>query len=75
MALRMRPNSVSEIERGTAIRTIAILDSRKNGVAAVKPWALALTDDEDRAYALLGIAQNLLELGDVKLPYGTISVH
>jgi hypothetical protein len=75
LALKMRPNSVSEIERGTALRTIAVLDTKKNGIASSKPWALALADSEDRAYALLGIAQSLLEMDDIKLPYSAIQIH
>jgi hypothetical protein len=77
LALRMRPNSAvnSEIKRGTALRTIVILDTKKSGVASAKSWALAFGDSDDRAYALLGIAQSLLELDDVKLPHSAIQIH
>lgn len=75
LALKMQPNSVSEVERGTALRTIAVLDTKKNGVASAKLWALALADSEDRAYALLGVAQSLLEIDDIKLPYSAIQIH
>jgi hypothetical protein len=75
LALQMRPNSVSDSQRGTALRTIAVLETRKNGTSSSKPWALALAAHEDRAYALLGIAQRLLEIDDLKLPYSAIQVH
>jgi aminopeptidase N len=73
--LTMRPNSVADVQRGTAVRTIALLQTKKSGGASSQPWALALTDTEDRAYALLGIAQALLEIDDVKLPYSAIQIH
>ena len=38
-------------------------------------WARRLKDAEDRAYALLGIAQSLLEIGVVNLRYGAIQIH
>jgi toxin ParE1/3/4 len=75
VALSIRPNSVADIQRGTALRTIAVLQTRREGVASTRPWAVALTDSEDRAYALLGIAQALLQIDDVKLPYGAIQLH
>jgi hypothetical protein len=75
LAMKMRPNSVAEVQRGTALRTIALLQTKKNGAASVKSWALALADAEDRAYALLGIAQALLGVDDVKLPYNAIQIH
>jgi len=34
-----------------------------------------LEDTEDRAYALLGIAQALLKMEDVRLPYSAIQIH
>jgi tetratricopeptide (TPR) repeat protein len=75
LALKMRPNAVADIERGTALRMIALLQTKKNGVASAQPWALALADTEDRAYALLGIAQALLEINDVMLPYSALPIH
>jgi hypothetical protein len=36
---------------------------------------VALADAEDRAYALLGIAQALLEIDDARLPYNAIQIH
>jgi tetratricopeptide (TPR) repeat protein len=75
LALKLRPNSVADVQRGTGLRTITLLQTKKNGSASAKPWALALTDAEDRAYALLGIAQALLGIDDVKLPYNAIQIH
>jgi hypothetical protein len=75
LALKMRRDSVAMVERGTALRTVAILQTKKYGAPSSRPWALALTDAEDRAYALLGIAQALLETDDVKLPYYAIFIH
>lgn len=75
LALKMRPNSVADVQRGTALRTIALLETKKNGVAAPQRWASSLDDSEDRAYALLGIAQALLGIDDAKLPYSAIQIH
>jgi hypothetical protein len=75
LAKKMRANSTPIVERGTAWRTIALLQTKKNGVASAHPWVLALADAEDRAYALLGIAQALLEIDDARLPYSAIQIH
>jgi outer membrane protein assembly factor BamD (BamD/ComL family) len=75
LAMKMRPNSVAEVQRGTALRLIALLQTKKNSAGSVKPWALALADAEDQAYALLGIAQALLGIDDVRLPYNPIQIH
>lgn len=75
LALKMRPNSVSEVERGTALRTIALLQTKTNGAVSAQPWASSLEDSEDHAYALLGIAQALLKMEDVRLPYSAIQIH
>lgn len=75
LALKMRPNSVAEIERGTALRTISLLQTKKTGAASAQAWTSTLADTEDRAYALLGIAQALLQIEDVALPYSAIQIH
>ncbi len=75
VALTMRPDSVADVQRGTALRITAFLQTRKSGIPSAQPWALALKDAEDRAYSLLGIAQALLDAGDVKLPYNAIQIH
>jgi hypothetical protein len=75
LALKIRRNSSGEIERGMALRTTAVLETKKNGAASSKSSALALADSEDRAYALLRIAQSLLEIDDIKLPYSVIQIH
>lgn len=77
LSLSMQSNSAlsSEINRGTALRTIAVLETRKNGVAATKLWVLRLADDVERASAFLGIAQSLLKIDDIKLPYSAIQIH
>jgi tetratricopeptide (TPR) repeat protein len=75
LALNMQPDSVSDVQRGTALCTIALLQTNTSGVALSQSWASALTDHEDRAYALLGIAQALLKTGDVKLHYSAIQIH
>ena len=75
LAKKMRANSTPIVERGTAWRTIALLQTKKNGVASAHPWVVALADAEDRAYALLGIAQALLEIDDARLPYNAIQIH
>ena len=67
--------SVDEVARGNALRITALLQARNAGVASAQQWALALTDPEDRAYALLGIAQALLKIDNLKLDYSAIQVH
>ncbi len=71
----MRPNSVTEGHQGTALRTVALLQTKKIGAVQVERWASVLADTEDRAYALLGVVQALLQIGEVKLPYNAIQVH
>ena len=75
LTLKMQPDSIDDIQRGTALRTIAVLQTRKAGIASSQSWAMALSDTDDRAYALLGIAQALLGIGEVKLPYSAIQIH
>jgi tetratricopeptide (TPR) repeat protein len=75
LALKIRENSVSDAERGTALRTIALLQTKRNGIALPQQWATALTDTEDRTYAFLGVAQGLLEFADPKLSYSAIRIH
>jgi len=46
------------------MRTFALLQTRAEGAAFAERWITqALVDNEDRAYALLGIAQALFEDG------------
>ncbi len=75
LALRIRAGAVDEVERGTALRVAFLLQTRKNGIASTQSGASKLKDVEDRAYALLGIAQALLNIDKVKLGYGSIQVH
>jgi tetratricopeptide (TPR) repeat protein len=75
LALKMPPDSVADIQRGTAFRAIAVLETKTRGTATTRSWATALRDPEDRAYALVGIAQANLGVADVKLPYNAINVH
>lgn len=75
VALKIRENSVSDVYRGTALRTVALLQTKRNGVASTQRWAAALTDSEDRSYAFLGIAQGLLGYPDSKLSYSAIRIH
>ncbi len=75
LALKIRPDSISDVERGTALRMTALLQTRKSGTSHSRPWSRALVNGKDQAYALLGIAQALLEIDEVKLGYGVIMVH
>ncbi|HEV2903943.1 MAG TPA: hypothetical protein VGW32_02795, partial [Pyrinomonadaceae bacterium] len=75
LSLRMRRNSVTDLERGQALRITTLLETKSNGLKSSERWATSLTDVEDRAYALLGIAQALLNVGETKLGYATIYVH
>ena len=72
---KIRPNEVSDNERGTALRITALLETTKMGSTATSKWASALSEGEDRAYAWLGIAQSLLGIGETKLSYNAIQVH
>jgi len=71
-ALEMNLDSLTGNQRGTAIRLVALLQTEKFGAAPVKSWASGLPDSEDRAYALVGIAQGLLNSEDANLPYSTL---
>lgn len=75
LALQMRQDSVDENDRGEALRTIALLQTAQESLKATESWASTLTDGEDRAYALLGIVQALLNIGEAKLHYSTLQVH
>ena len=75
LALKIKPDSISEAQRGTALRTVAFLETKASGPANTRAWAIALSDPEDRAYALIGIAQALTGTGDIKLPYSAFNVH
>jgi hypothetical protein len=75
LARKILIGSVDEVARGNALRVTTLLQARNVGVASAQQWALALTDPEDRAYAMLGIAQALLEIDNLKLHYSAIQVH
>ena len=75
LALTMRAGILSDGQRGTALRTIAQLQTRKVGPAPAHTWSAALPDSEDRAYSLLGITDSLLDMNPAKLPYSAIQVH
>jgi hypothetical protein len=75
MALKIRGGSVDEVERGTALRAASLLQTSKNGMASTQSWASRLKNWEDRAYALLGMAQALLGIDNVKLRYSAIQIH
>ena len=57
VAMKMPADSVADTERGTAFRTIALLETKARGVDHTRSRAAALQDPEDRAYAYVGIAQ------------------
>jgi tetratricopeptide (TPR) repeat protein len=75
LALKMRPDRVSDDNRGIAIRSIAILQAKKSGVVVAQKWAATLTELDDRASAFTAIAQVLLGIDDTTLPYSAIIVH
>ena len=62
-------------ERGDALRILASLETKANGLSATRDWALSLAAAEDRAYALVGILEATLGIGDVRLPYQAIQIH
>lgn len=75
LALAISPNFTTDVERGEALRITALLQTKTKGQGSSQPWSLALSDIEDRAYALLGIAESLLDTGNVKLTYSPIQLH
>lgn len=74
-ALKIPPDSGDQNSRGVAFRTTALLQTKAQGPDAPREWALRLTDPADRAYALLGISQALLDIGQAKLPYSVLRFH
>jgi tetratricopeptide (TPR) repeat protein len=75
LAMKFRPDSVDETDRGTALRITALLETKQNGTGQSLPWAQSLRNNQNRAYALLGVAQGLLGSVEVKLRYSVIQVH
>jgi hypothetical protein len=75
LALKIKPDSMPDNYRGTALRMLALLQTKKLGIRAVRAWVLRLRTPEERAYALLGMAQALLNLDETKLGYTAITVH
>ncbi|MBV9927309.1 MAG: hypothetical protein JOZ96_19990 [Acidobacteria bacterium] len=75
LALKMRPDSVADTKRGTSLRLLAFLQTQKRGANTARRWASALPGAEDRAYALLGVAQAQLGIGDAKLSYSALNIH
>ena len=75
LAMKIPADSITDIQRGTALRSIALLETKARGAAVTRPWAEALRDPEDHAYACLGIAQALLGIDDTNLPYSSFQVH
>ena len=52
--------------RSDALRRIALLQTKKSGAASCREWVAALTQSDEKAYALLGIAQGMLREDDRK---------
>ena len=63
------------MHRGHALGITALLETKQNGTSRTLPWSRTLVDVEDQAYVLLGVAQALLEMDDVKAGYSAIMVH
>lgn len=75
LVMKMPADSSTEARRGTALRMLALLHAKKSGPTSPRQWAVALSEPVDRAYALLGIAQAQLGIGDAKLTYSAIQIH
>jgi hypothetical protein len=75
LALKIPVGSVDETQRGKALRVTSLTQTRKNGTNSTHQWASTLKNMEDRAYALLGIAESLLEIDNVKLRYTAVQFH
>jgi hypothetical protein len=71
----MRSNSSSEQERGAALRLVGLLQTKASGTGQTLRWTRAFRNREDQACALLGVAQALLKIDDVKLSYSAILIH
>jgi len=74
LALRMDSERLLESYRGNALRITALLQTKNEGPDQARQWATALRN-EDRAYALLGVAEALLGIDDVKLRPGAVLLH
>jgi hypothetical protein len=74
-ALKIEPDAMTDNHRGTGLRILALLQTKQSGRKASETWILRLKTPEERAYALLGIAQALLGIEATKLGYATIHVH
>ena len=61
LAMKFRPDSVDETERGTALRITALLETKQNETSQSLSWAQLLPNNQDRGYALLGVAQDYWE--------------
>ena len=75
LALRIRPDSIIETKRGEAMRALAYLQTKSEGPDRVKAWAMTIPNGADRAYLLVGIAQRLLGMEALKMPYSAIMIH
>jgi hypothetical protein len=61
--------------RGTALRAVAQVQTKKSDTAPARLWAARLPDPEDRAYSLLGVAEALLDINPATLPCDAIQIH
>ena len=75
LAMKMQPDSITDVARGRALRITALLQTKQSGISHSLPWSRTLPDIQDRTHALLGISQALLEIEEVKLGYTAIQVH
>jgi hypothetical protein len=69
LALEIAPGRGNQEVRGEALRIAALLEAQKSGKDVALASASQLNDNSDRAYALLGVSQALLGIGDLNLPY------
>jgi hypothetical protein len=71
----MRPDSITAAERGTPLRITTLIETEQNAASDSVDWAPAWVNVEDRAYALLGVVQGMLETSVVRLGYIAIQIH
>lgn len=75
LAQKIEPDSMTDNHRGTALRMLALLQTKKSGTGVVRTWVQRLRKPEERAYALVGMAHALLNLEETKLGYAAITFH
>jgi len=71
---KMRPDASTEDIRGSAVRALSFLQTKKQGIIENQKWIESLPSDTDRSYALLGAVEALMGKTEVQLSYGGLQI-